>query len=163
MDEAAPLPTADDHALLSTQRWRRRVALWTGAIAVALAAIVFAKGSAWCYRAFGLPLAQSRYWPLLVTPLGFGALAWLTTGALRATRGSGIPQVIAALEREHDAPFRTRLLSLPVAAGKLALTLFAMPIGASVGREGPTVHVRAGLMARQLTHAREQKLHGASP
>ena len=91
-------------------------------------------------------LEHSRWWPLVVTPLGFALLSWLTQGALRATRGSGIPQVMAALDREDDAPFRERLLALRVAAGKLVLTLFAMLIGASVGREGPTVHVGAGLM-----------------
>jgi len=143
----APLPTVDEHVLLSSARWRRRLALWIGAIVVALAAIAFARGSDLSYRAFTLLLAQSRYWPLAVTPLGFALLAWLTEGALRATRGSGIPQVIAALQAEGDVAWRTRLLSLPISAGKLALTLFAMLIGASVGREGPTVHVGAGLMA----------------
>jgi H+/Cl- antiporter ClcA len=117
-----------------------------GAILVALAAIVFAKGSDLCYGVFSRLLSYSRYWPVLITPLGFALLAWLTEGALRATRGSGIPQVIAAVNREDDAPFREQLLALPVAMGKLVLTLFAMLIGASVGREGPTVHVGAGLM-----------------
>ncbi|HEY2395765.1 MAG TPA: chloride channel protein [Rudaea sp.] len=146
MNEPAALPIDDHHGLLSPQRWKRRAALWSGAILVALAAIVFAKGSDLCYGLFRQLLAQSRWWPLLVTPLGFALLAWLTSGALRSTRGSGIPQVIAALSREDDAPFRERLLALPVAAGKLVLTLFAMLVGASVGREGPTVHVGAGLM-----------------
>jgi H+/Cl- antiporter ClcA len=140
------LPIDDHHALLSTQRWKRRVALWSGAIVVALAAIVFAKASDLCYGLFKQLLARSRWWPLVVTPLGFALLAWLTEGALRATRGSGIPQVIAAVDREDDAPFRERLLALPVALGKLVLTLFAMLVGASVGREGPTVHIGAGLM-----------------
>jgi H+/Cl- antiporter ClcA len=140
------LPVDDHHVLLSAQRWRRRAALWTGAIVVALVAILFAKGGDLCYGLFTRLLAHSRYWPLLVTPLGFALLAWCTEGALRATRGSGIPQVIAAVELEEDATFRQRLLALPVALGKLALTLFAMLIGASVGREGPTVHVGAGLM-----------------
>ncbi|HEX6834352.1 MAG TPA: chloride channel protein [Rudaea sp.] len=144
--EAAQHDAAEYHALLSRRQWRRRIALWSGAIAVALAAIVFAKGSDIAYGWFKLLLAQSRWWPLAVTPAGFALLAWLTQGALRATRGSGIPQVIAALEREDDAPFRERLLALPVAAGKLVLTLFAMLVGASVGREGPSVHVGAGLM-----------------
>ena len=142
-----PLPVSDDHALLSPRQWRRRAALWIGAIGVALAAMLFADGTDWTYTLFTRLLAHSRYWPLLVTPLGFALLAWLTSGALRSTRGSGIPQVMAALARESDTSFRHALLSLPVSIGKLALTLFAMLVGASVGREGPSVHVGAGLMA----------------
>jgi len=141
------LPIDDHHGLLSTARWRRRVALWSGAILVALAAIAFAKGGDLCYQLFERLRSTSQWWPLLVTPLGFAGLAWLTEGFLRGTRGSGIPQVIAVLDREGDVAFFDKLMALPVAIGKLVLTLLAMLVGASVGREGPTVHVGAGLMA----------------
>ncbi len=146
-DEPAHLAGHEHHGLLSPQRWKRRAALWIGAVAVSLVAIAFAKGGDLCFALFNRMLAHSRYWPFLVTPLGFAVLAWLTEGALRSTRGSGIPQVMAALSRENDVPFRDRLIALPITLGKLLLTLFAMLIGASVGREGPTVHVGAGLMA----------------
>ena len=137
----------NQHALLSPQGWQRRAAMWTGAVVVALAAIAFAKGAEFCYSLFVRLLGHSSAWPFVVTPLGFALLAWLTRGRLKATRGSGIPQVIAALERENDETFRARLLSLPVSVAKMLLTLFAMLVGASVGREGPTVHAGAGLMA----------------
>ncbi|HEY0180520.1 MAG TPA: chloride channel protein, partial [Dokdonella sp.] len=133
------------HPLLAPSQWRRRIALWSGGVLVGVAAIVFARASDLAYAGFERLLALSPWLPLLVTPLMFATLAWATQGALRATRGSGIPQVLAALEIE-DAHFRRSQLALPVALGKMLLTLLALAGGASVGREGPTVHVGAGLM-----------------
>ena len=118
--------------------------MWIGAIVVALAAILFAKASTWSYRLFLLMLSYGAWIPLLVTPVVFGLLAWVTEGKLRATRGSGIPQVIGSMQIE-DEGFRQRMLSMPIAAGKMILTLIALAVGASIGREGPTVHVGAGL------------------
>lgn len=111
---------------------------------VALASILFAKASDWAYRLFQHILSYGTWIPLLLVPVVFGLLAWVTEGRLRATRGSGIPQVIATLHIENES-FRTRMLALPIAAGKMLLTLIALAVGASIGREGPTVHVGAGL------------------
>ncbi len=132
------------HEFFAPGQWKRRLALWTGAVLVALAAILFAKASGWSYQLFQKMLSYGSWIPLIVTPLVFGLLAWVTEGKLRATRGSGIPQVIATLHVEDEA-FRSRMLALPIAAGKMVLTLIALGVGASIGREGPTVHVGAGL------------------
>lgn len=132
------------HEFFAPHHWKRRLVLWSGAVLVALAAILFAKASTWSYHLFLGILGHGSWIPLVLTPLVFGLLAWATEGRLRATRGSGIPQVIATLHVE-DAGFRARMLALPIAAGKMALTLIALAAGASIGREGPTVHVSAGL------------------
>jgi len=142
---ADPSHSSSLGTLLSRDQWKRRCALWGGAVAVALAALVFAKAGDAAFALFGGIVSHSPWWALLVTPAVFALLAWLTNGALRPTRGSGIPQVIAALERP-DQDFRRKNLSLGVSAGKLALTVVALFGGASVGREGPTVHVGASLM-----------------
>ncbi|WNH50678.1 chloride channel protein [Stenotrophomonas aracearum] len=140
-----PSNTHGDAPLLSRVAWRRRAALWGGAVAVALVAILFAKASDAAFRVFQSVIAHSVWWALLLTPTVFALLAWLTSGALKPTRGSGIPQVIAALDTPTEA-FRNENLSLKVSAGKLALTTLSLLGGASVGREGPTVHVGASLM-----------------
>lgn len=132
------------HEFFAPQLWKRRMALWSGAIVVALAAILFAKASTWAYQLFLRILAHGTWIPLVLTPLVFGLLSWATEGRLRAARGSGIPQAIATLHVE-DEGFRARMLALPIAASKMALTLIALAVGASIGREGPTVHVGAGL------------------
>ncbi|MEI7037064.1 chloride channel protein [Fulvimonas yonginensis] len=132
------------HEFFAPHQWKRRIALWSGAVLVALAAIVFAEASNWAYRLFLRILAHGVWIPLLLTPAVFGLLSWVTAGRFSATRGSGIPQVIATLHIENER-FRGRMLALPIAAGKMLLTLIALAAGASIGREGPTVHVGAGL------------------
>ncbi len=133
------------HEWLSPTQWRRRILFWTGAILVGLSAVFFAKAADFAFELFRGMAAHGWWVPLIVTPTTFALLCWLTQGAMKATRGSGIPQAIAALKVE-DEDFRNRLLSLKIAVGKMALTLAALLGGASVGREGPTVHVGAGLL-----------------
>jgi H+/Cl- antiporter ClcA len=79
--------------------------------------------------------------------LWIGAVAVAVVAILFAPglQGSGIPQTIAALQIADEAA-RSRLLSLRIAFGKLALTLIGLLSGASVGREGPTVQIGAMIM-----------------
>lgn len=139
-----PEPETGVEALLSTQVWKRRAALWGGAVLVALVAILFARASDVAFSLFQRVLHASPWWALALTPAVFALVAWITHHGLQATRGSGIPQVIAGLEM--DAEERQRHLSLKVASAKLVLTVAGLLGGASIGREGPTVHVGAGLM-----------------
>jgi H+/Cl- antiporter ClcA len=133
------------HEFFAPAQWRRRAVLWTGGVLVGLAAIAFARASDVAFQMFRHMLDWSRWVPVLLTPATFALLAWLTRGVLQPARGSGIPQVIAAINIEEPG-FRDRLLSLPVSLGKIALTLLGLLAGASIGREGPTVHIGAGLM-----------------
>ncbi|MBS7457955.1 chloride channel protein [Coralloluteibacterium stylophorae] len=149
MENTSPEPSSGPRArlrrLIADPGWKRHVALWAGAVAVALVAIVFAKASDAAFGLFARATAVSPWWALAITPAMFALLSWATTGRLRSARGSGIPQVIASLERPEPG-YREAQLSLRVSAGKLVLTVLALLGGASVGREGPTVHVGAGIM-----------------
>lgn len=136
--------TAGLDALLSGRNWQRRAALWCGALVVALAAMLFTRASDAAFSVFKQIEHHSPYWAFVLTPSVFAILAWVTSRSLQSTRGSGIPQIIAALGMPQEE--REQHLSLKVSAAKLCLTVGGLLGGASIGREGPTVHIGAGIM-----------------
>jgi len=116
-----------------------------GGLLVGLIAVALALLSDAAQHAFHRVAAQWPYAPLFVTPFGFGLAAYLTARHFPNTQGSGIPQAIAARNLD-DVDARARLVGFRVAAGKILLTLFGLLVGASIGREGPTVQVGASAM-----------------
>jgi H+/Cl- antiporter ClcA len=90
-------------------------------------------------------------WPtLLLLPVGFAATAWLTRRFAPEATGSGIPQVIAAAEQRWTGRWGGQRVTLRTAAWKVVLSAALYVCGASIGREGPTVQVVAGIL-RSLT------------
>ncbi|MBB5280530.1 chloride channel protein [Pacificimonas flava] len=124
--------------------WRRRLAMGGGAVTIGLVALAFASLADAASEMFGA-FAETYVWaPLIVTPLGFAAITWITRRAFPGAAGSGIPQVIAAAQNPKQAV--GVLLSVRTAIMKLLLTVAALFCGASVGREGPTVQVSAAIL-----------------
>jgi H+/Cl- antiporter ClcA len=90
-------------------------------------------------------------WPtLLLLPIGFGLAAWLTGRFAPEASGSGIPQVIAAAEQRWRGRWGGQRVTLRTAAWKVAISALVLVCGGSIGREGPTVQVVAGIL-RSLT------------
>lgn len=87
---------------------------------------------------------------LLLLPVGFGLVAWLTRRFAPEAAGSGIPQVIAAAEQRWVGRWGGQRVTLRTAAWKVVLSALALVCGGSIGREGPTVQVVAGIL-RSLT------------
>jgi H+/Cl- antiporter ClcA len=83
---------------------------------------------------------------LLWTPLLTAALLAWTRRFVPGAGGSGIPQVVRTLADDLPPEQAARLVSLRVALHKVALVSGGMLAGLSIGREGPTVQVGAGVM-----------------
>ena len=97
-------------------------------------------------------LEFNAYWsakyPLavwIVLPLGLAFLTWFTAKYTPYVGGSGIPQVIASINLPYSG-YKTKLVEFRQTIWKIPLTFLAMVMGASVGREGPSVQVGAAVM-----------------
>ena len=126
-------------------RWQRRAVFVLGGGVVGVVAVLLALAADWAGEVFQAVAGRMPLAVLALTPLGFAASCWLARRHFPNSGGSGIPQVIAA-RHLHGLAARERLVSLRVAAGKMALLLLGLLCGASIGREGPTVQVGASIM-----------------
>jgi H+/Cl- antiporter ClcA len=98
-----------------------------------------------------------NWWaPLIWTPLCTAAIVWCTRRVAPGAAGSGIPQVMAVLNPAMPPERVGRLVSLRISAVKIVLTSWGMLAGLSLGREGPSVQIAAGILlqARRLMPAR---------
>lgn len=90
---------------------------------------------------------QVLWWgPLVWMPASTAAIVWLTRRWMPGAAGSGIPQVMAALSTDVEPSSRHLFVSLRLAVAKLFMTTWGLLAGLSMGREGPSVQLAAGVM-----------------
>ncbi len=90
---------------------------------------------------------QRHVWmPLIWTPLTAAAIVWVTRRFFAGAAGSGIPQVMAAQHDSVHAHSRPLFVSLKLSVAKIFLTAWGLMGGLSLGREGPSVQIAAGVM-----------------
>jgi len=145
-------------AVFSWGAWGRRALFAVAAIATGFTALFFnlADKLSVTFRAF--LLKGESLWGVTVDPrvgtviamgLAIGGM-WLAMTLrdryFKGTQGTGIPQVMASLDVDAKDPLRRHMLSWRIAIGKALLLMIGIYAGATIGREGPSVHVGACLI-----------------
>jgi H+/Cl- antiporter ClcA len=140
-------------------------AFMCGAGFVALFSIVFAYIAEIALRWNAKMTTATPWLAFVMLPFGLAALRWLTIRLAPQARGSGIPQVIAAVTLPPAGAAQTVLVSFRQSMWKVVLTTGALLVGASVGREGPSVQVGAAAMLTwgRLCHEKLQFRIGFHP
>lgn len=118
------------------------IPFWFASLLTGLIAVGYTKLFGASEKVLQYILTWNRAAIFFVTPLFF-LLAWLVIKLAPLARGSGIPQVMAAIDisgTRHDHGTH-RLLNLKVAATKICSSLLMVLGGGAIGREGPTIQI----------------------
>ena len=136
--------------LLAGRQWFDRAVVLTYAAATGLVVVAFTLLAEAATHGFDRLLHRDdygRFLSLLWTPALTVAVLWWTRRYAPGAAGSGIPQVVRALDDDAmPAARRAWLVSLPLSLHKIAGVSGGLLAGLSIGREGPTVQVGAGVM-----------------
>ncbi|MDO9403429.1 MAG: chloride channel protein [Polaromonas sp.] len=138
--------------------WRDRTIVLAYAIASGLFVVGFTVAADWAFGLFeqlhhGFPWAVLLWTPALTAAIVWGTRRWFPSAA-----GSGIPQVKAALDPLLPTGKIGVFVSLRLTVAKIGLGVAGFAAGLSIGREGPSVQVAAGVMQ----HARRWLSPGSS-
>lgn len=130
--------------------WLDRAVVLVCAVAAGLLVVAFTLLSDYAFELFEHIYGFNHWLVLVWTPLVTAAIVWVTRSYFPGAAGSGIPQVITALDPAVPIDQRSRFVSLRLSVAKIVLAAAGLLGGLSIGREGPSVQVAAGV----LLHAR---------
>lgn len=120
---------------------------WTGAFLSGCIAVLYAKLFALAELGTHLIYTKNSLAFLIITPVCFVLAWWLVSKYSPFSKGSGIPQVTAAIELStplHNYKVNA-LLSIRVIVVKIFSSLVMVFGGGAIGREGPTIQISASI------------------
>lgn len=118
------------------------------AVVVGIAAYLFSLVISRAHQVFISHFTEHPILVFAVTPPLFFAATWLVVRFAPEAKGSGIPQVLEAIETaspQKPESLLSPLVSLKTAFFKILSTTVGILGGASVGREGPTVQIASSV------------------
>lgn len=126
--------------------WLDRTIVLAYAVAAGLFVVIFTLMSETAFEWFGHLYALSPWMVLVWTPALTAFIVWATRRFAPGAAGSGIPQVMTALDPRLPSDMRHRFVSIRLTVAKMLLGSMSLLAGLSAGREGPSVQVAAGVM-----------------
>ncbi|MDR3712298.1 MAG: chloride channel protein [Puia sp.] len=116
---------------------------WAGSVITGLVAVAYTKLFAWAEHGTSYVFHHAIYLFFIITPCCFVISWWLVNKFSPYARGSGIPQVMAAIELSTPRTVDkvNRLLSIRVIVVKICSSLVMVFGGGIIGREGPTIQI----------------------
>ncbi len=121
-------------------------AVLTGLVVVG--STLLAEGASHLFDSLRTGVPGGPWLALLQTPLHTVAIVWFTREHVPGAAGTGIPQVMRALDVDLVESDRNWLVSLRFAFHKVVLVAGGMLAGLSIGHEGPMVQVGTDVMGR---------------
>jgi H+/Cl- antiporter ClcA len=127
------------------------IPFWVASGITGLIAVFYARLFSWAEMGTEWILHHGAWWLFIVTPVCFVTAWWLCYKFAPAARGSGIPQVIAAVELATPKYIDkvNKLLSIRIIFFKILSSIVMVFGGGVVGREGPTIQI-AGSVFRAV-------------
>lgn len=127
--------------------WMDRIVVGLFALLAGLSVVLFtllADTAEWLFQ----NMSDSLWglWPLLWTPALTALVVWATRRFVPGAGGSGPPQALAVLDPRLDAQARSALVSVKVSLAKAGAVAGGLLAGLSIGRQGPSVQIAAGVM-----------------
>ena len=123
---------------------------WAGALLTGVVSVLYAKAFSDAEAATAFVYAKSSWAFFILTPMCFLISCWLVQRFAPYARGSGIPQVSAAIELSNPRHYYKvdKLLSLKIIFIKILSTIVFVFGGGVSGREGPTIQISASIFKK---------------
>ncbi|UAY52852.1 chloride channel protein [Ferruginibacter albus] len=136
----------NDRVKLSIQQ---AIPFWVASIVVGLLTVLYTRLFSLAENAMHSIYGWHNWMIFIQTPVFMLTAWWLVQKFSPYSGGSGIPQVMAAIELVEHKPSTKieKLLSIKVAIVKIISSLFMAVGGAAIGREGPTIQISASIFS----------------
>ncbi|HTD42487.1 MAG TPA: chloride channel protein [Mucilaginibacter sp.] len=126
------------------------IPFWIASVITGLIAVLYARLFLLAENLTAVIYKQHTWYLLILMPVCFLAAWWLVKRFAPYSRGSGIPQVAAAIEISGPRSDKKvdKLLSIKVMLIKIVSSLVFAIGGGAIGREGPTIQIAASVFRK---------------